>query len=392
VSSADFLTQAPRYSKQEIDRRLAYELYSNALGTVYSHAIFGTLLVLLFYAKVSTPFLLLWGGILLVNVAVRMRFIVHWLKASEEERQKPWMTRMALVTSLINGVLWASTVFFLDFDALPFESLAASLMVFGLAAGAAVYAAYFIPAFYLSVVPYLGSYIVYHLLQVTYESGLIAAILSVFALMLYQQAVQLSQAHRNNIVQKLENQWLIDQLQSTNQTLEEASYTDFLTGTNNRRYFDDSLNRLWQEHMASSQSLCLIMGDIDRFKQFNDQYGHQAGDEVLKQVVKFIESHIRPTDILSRYGGEEFVVVLPHTDAHHGQELAERLRSSIEAADFRVGGTSHAITMSFGVVEGQPAKESGYEAMLDQADKLLYQSKTAGRNRVTVWHTQYGAA
>lgn len=384
MSSADVLTQAPAYSKQEIDRRLAYELYSNAMGTVYSHGVFGTLLVMLFYSKVSTLFLILWGLILFVNVAVRMRFIIFWLKASEEERQKPWMTRMALITSLINGILWASTVFFLDFEVLPFESLAASLMVFGLASGAAVYAAYFIPAFYLSVVPYLGSYIIYHLFQMTYESGLIAGILSVFALMLYQQAVQLSKAHRNNIVKKLENQWLIEKLKSTNQTLEIASYTDFLTGTYNRRYFDDSLKQVWQEHLKLNQPFCLIMGDIDGFKLFNDLYGHHCGDEVLKQVAQFIKSHIRPTDILSRYGGEEFVVVLPQVDASHGQDLAERLRSSIEATVFSVDGVNHTIKMSFGVIDAIPEEETGYEAMLAQADKLLYQSKTEGRNRVTV--------
>lgn len=366
-------------------RRLAYELYSNALGTVYSHAVFGTLFVALFYAKVELWPLLLWAGLLGMNVAVRLRFILGWLRASDIQRQRPYMRRMALVTSLVNGVLWASTVFFLDFAALPFESLAASLMVFGLAAGAAVHAAYFLPAFYLSVVPYLGSYIFFHLFNMTFESLVIATILAVFGLMLYQQALQLNRTHKRNVLQKMENEWLIEKLKSANHLLEKASYTDFLTGSYNRRFFDLSLRQIWREQATRQSPLCLIMADIDHFKQLNDQFGHPLGDKVLKTVAELIDKVIRPTDMLFRYGGEEFVVVLPQTSLEEGVEVAERLRRTLAEHDFKDVDGVHRITLSFGVSAVVPdaAQDDSYLTLLKQADEQLYKSKQAGRNRVS---------
>ncbi|WP_051678616.1 GGDEF domain-containing protein [Thiomicrospira pelophila] len=378
------LINKPTVSEKEVERLLAYDLYSKALGTVYTHAIFGLIFVFLFYSKVPSLGLIVWGGILAINISVRFVFIRYWLGADETTRQKSWMKQMSLVTSLVNGVLWGMTVFFLDFEALPFESLAVSIMVFGLAAGSAVYAAYFLPAFYLSSVPYLGSYMLYHFEKLTYESMLMVVILAVFALMLYEQARQLNFTHRKNIMQRLENDQLIESLKESNLGFKKASNTDFLTGIHNRRHFDEMIKRVWKTHLIDEKPVSIIMCDIDDFKDFNDQYGHQSGDKVLVDITQLIIQNVGYSDALHRYGGEEFILILPETGLTEATELAEHLRQKIEAMSFDVGQSEQKITMSFGVSARTPFNMNDYVELIAEADAMLYKSKENGRNRVSV--------
>ncbi len=367
-----------------VDRILAKELYAKALGTVYSHLIFGTIFLFLFYSKVELSWLIIWGGVLFSNAIIRFLFIRHWLKMPENQRDQPWMSRMAFMTSLVNGLLWASTVFFLDFYHLPFESVATSIMVFGLAAAAAVYSAYFLPAFYLAVTPYIGSYILYHTTQLTYESALMAVVFGVFGLMLYSQATQLNTTHRKNIAQRIENDHLIEALKESSLEYKKESNTDFLTGVHNRRYFDRMIKMLWKRHLIDEKPLCIVMCDIDNFKTFNDSYGHAAGDEILRQVTKLILDNIRYSDSLCCYGGEEFVLVLPETALDEGCEKIERLRQKIEQHSFVIGDQKHQITLSFGVSSRVPFNMEDYQELVALADQLMYQSKQTGRNNVTV--------
>lgn len=384
AQSKQALINKPTASEKEVERLLAYDLYSKALGTVYTHAIFGLIFVFLFYSKVPSPWLIVWGGILMLNILLRFVFIRHWLNADELTRQRPWMKQMSLVTSLVNGVLWGVTVFFLDFQALPFESLAVSIMVFGLAAGSAVYAAYFLPAFYLSSVPYLGSYMLYHFEKLTYESMLMVLILAVFALMLYEQARQLNFTHRKNILQRLENDQLIESLQESNLGFKKASNTDFLTGIHNRRHFDEMIKRVWKTHLINEKPVSIIMCDIDNFKDFNDQFGHQSGDKVLVEVTQLIIQNVGYSDALHRYGGEEFILILPETNLTKAAELAEKLRQKVAAISFDVGQVEQSITMSFGVSSRVPFNMTDYIELIAEADAMLYKSKQAGRNRVSV--------
>ena len=378
------LVNKPEIIESDVERLLAYDLYSKALGTVYSHAIFGTIFVFLFFSKVSSPWLLVWGVVLAVNLTVRFLFIRHWLASDESERAKPWMGRMSLVTSLVNGVIWASTVFFLDFEILPFESLAASIMVFGLAAGAAVYSAYFLPAFYFAVVPYIGSYMLYHLAQLTYESLLMVAILAVFALMLYEQARQLNRTHRNNIIQRIENDQLIEALTEANLGLKQTSNTDFLTGVRNRRHFDDMIRKVWRRHLINERPVSIVMCDIDDFKGFNDKYGHPEGDKVLVAISQLILDNVRYSDALHRYGGEEFILILPDTELEAAHNVAEGLRKKIEEMVFQIGDSEERLTMSFGVATRVPYNMTDFDELVGAADRLLYKSKQDGRNRVSV--------
>jgi diguanylate cyclase (GGDEF)-like protein/PAS domain S-box-containing protein len=171
-----------------------------------------------------------------------------------------------------------------------------------------------------------------------------------------------------------------NQLKALNQKLQSLAVTDGLTGLHNHRAFQDYLEEQFQTAMRNKQPLALILMDVDHFKQYNDTYGHQAGDEVLRQVAQILSAHVREGDFVARYGGEEFVIVLPRTDLESAVAVAERLRRAVESAEWHL----RPVTGSFGVACIRPDMETRQE-LIEAADQALYQAKKNGRNRVEVW-------
>jgi len=169
---------------------------------------------------------------------------------------------------------------------------------------------------------------------------------------------------------------------SVRQTIELA-VTDGLTGLSNRRYLDNHLKVLFDRAAARSRPLSVCITDIDRFKSVNDTYGHDAGDEVLKEFAARVRSTVRGADLACRYGGEEFVVVMPDTDAAAAAAIAERLRGIIESQPFalKAAGLMLNITASLGIACSTYGAETP-EQLLKQADRALYEAKNGGRNRV----------
>lgn len=169
---------------------------------------------------------------------------------------------------------------------------------------------------------------------------------------------------------------------SVRQTIELA-VTDGLTGLHNRRYLDTQLRTLFARAKVRGRPLTICITDIDRFKLVNDQFGHDAGDEVLKEFSGRIRSTVRGADLACRYGGEEFVVVMPDTPAEVAANVAERLRLMIEARPFqlRSGETPLMLTASMGIATLGPGIDTP-EQLLKQADRALYEAKNSGRNRV----------
>ena len=170
-------------------------------------------------------------------------------------------------------------------------------------------------------------------------------------------------------------------LLEANEKLEKLATHDALTGIKNRRAFEEKLDEEWSRARRYGTPLSVVMLDVDKFKLYNDSFGHPAGDEVLRRVARVLMSGVRGTDFLARYGGEEFVLILPNTDADGAMILARRLRQKIESAPW----IERQVTASLGVSTLQIEHKAAAD-LLSAADGALYHSKENGRNRVT--HTR----
>ncbi len=158
--------------------------------------------------------------------------------------------------------------------------------------------------------------------------------------------------------------------------------TDGLTGLNNRRHFMSLLEQELRKSKRYKRTLSILLTDIDHFKQFNDSYGHQLGDDVLRQVSQSSIQSLRESDINGRYGGEEFIFILPETDLQQAAIVAEKLRKNIEQLEIPWKKSMLSVSVSIGVSQFQPDKEDTMEQLIGRADRALYHAKDSGRNQV----------
>jgi len=174
---------------------------------------------------------------------------------------------------------------------------------------------------------------------------------------------------------------LIRKLANARATLNQMAMTDQLTGLSNRHALFERLNEEYERQKREVQPLSVAMIDVDHFKSVNDTYGHAMGDSVLQHIARHIQSGVRTYDVVARFGGEEFLVLLPKCDLHNTQQMAERIRRSIEDQVYAGSGEGRrVITVSIGVASLRP--EENPETLIHRADTALYRAKAEGRNRV----------
>ncbi|MBX9590498.1 MAG: GGDEF domain-containing protein [Hyphomonadaceae bacterium] len=166
---------------------------------------------------------------------------------------------------------------------------------------------------------------------------------------------------------------------------QELGLRDPLTELSNRRCFDINLAREIDEAHIHNTTMCLVMGDIDRFKTINDTFGHQVGDEILKMFAKLLASNVKGRDTVARFGGEEFAIILPETRLTDAEHLTETIRSQLESKELALNTSGEPIgqiTASFGVAELGAHDDA--DTLVQRADARLYEAKCAGRNRVVI--------
>ncbi|MFL1525067.1 diguanylate cyclase [Pseudomonas sp. O230] len=167
--------------------------------------------------------------------------------------------------------------------------------------------------------------------------------------------------------------------------LRSMALIDGLTGVANRRKFNEDILADWRLCFREQKPLSLILVDVDYFKRYNDQYGHQAGDGCLKSIAQALSETVRrPYDLVARYGGEEFACVLPNTVLSGAVDIAEKMQKRVRALgiEHSTSDVDHVMTISLGVATLTPTGELGFETLIEAADKQLYKAKNAGRARV----------
>ena len=170
-----------------------------------------------------------------------------------------------------------------------------------------------------------------------------------------------------------------------NYKLKILSNIDKLTGTYTRKYFEDEFNRIFNKAKGNESSFALLMMDIDRFKNINDTYGHVKGDEVLSKIGSCLMDSVRSTDLVSRYGGEEFTVILKNTTGDEARKIGEKIRYNIKG--IKIPRVEESITISIGI-SMFPEHSQFKEELIEKADQALYRAKEKGRDTVVVWDTK----
>lgn len=169
--------------------------------------------------------------------------------------------------------------------------------------------------------------------------------------------------------------------------MRELTLTDVLTGVANRRSFNEAMDNEWRRCARSEQPLAVIMIDIDHFKNYNDAYGHQQGDQCLQQVASAMKRCAgRPPDLLARYGGEEFIILLPAVGGDGAEVVANRILEEVRGLNLphSASSVSDQVTVSMGVAAVHPSDDNDPEALIRTADALLYRAKETGRNRYCI--------
>jgi diguanylate cyclase (GGDEF)-like protein len=177
------------------------------------------------------------------------------------------------------------------------------------------------------------------------------------------------------------------QLEGAKEELLKLSRTDRLTGLNNRGYWEECLRNEFRRVQRTGEDCTLVIFDIDHFKRINDGFGHLAGDEAIRVVSNILRSRSREVDITGRYGGEEFVAILPHTDIAGAQVFCERLREAVQANSFVHDGNEIRFTISLGVCQYDQTIPSP-EVWLANSDHALYYAKEHGRNQVAIYQPE----
>ena len=178
---------------------------------------------------------------------------------------------------------------------------------------------------------------------------------------------------------------LHETLKEKNRQLKEMASRDGLTGLYNHRYFQETISKDFQRAVRYHESLSCVMFDIDHFKKFNDNYGHQAGDMVLRTLGSLIDNLVRGSDLPARYGGEEFVLLMYHTAPKEALMVAERLRKAVEQHKFQADDLVLTVNISVGVASFPHPEIADAKTLIECADKALYRAKEEGRNRVIVF-------
>ncbi len=221
---------------------------------------------------------------------------------------------------------------------------------------------------------------------VAVATGFILLISLATAALEKQRFRSLHETHRQ--LEESQRQLLLTErkLRDANEQLSELSIRDALTGLYNRRHFDAVLDTEWRRSRRASSSIALLMVDVDCFKMLNDTYGHQRGDDCLRDIARVIEAQPRRShDIAARYGGEEFAVLLPGAELPGALKVAESIRQAVRELNLEnTGSFAGKITVSIGVCCRSPLMAESFEFLMREADKALYRAKELGRDRVEI--------
>lgn len=348
-------------------------LHEHAARDFTVNIINATFLCLALAPVVGDHFLAIWFSLLFFINLFRLLVSYRDKRQPDNDEALERSLQIYSVGAIVSALVWGSSVVFLFPHESPVHQIFHVLILGAVLTGIIPILAAIKRLFWISLFAILGPLAIslaFHPSDLMHL--IICAVMVVYGITLYTSASFLSDT--------------FESLFKSHFQLNALATEDGLTGIPNRRKLDESLKKDWNTAVRNQEFISLLLLDIDYFKQYNDHYGHQAGDECLKSVANILKSMVeRATDTVARYGGEEFAVVLPNTPSDGAKVVAERIRKAIEnaAITHEYSIVSKKLTVSIGVASFIPQPGQAIESILNVADKALYRSKDNGRNRVS---------
>ena len=379
---------------------------SFSYGLLYGAIVALLIYNLLLYIIISQPRYLYYVTFLLMFLFMNMSYTGHgymWFW-SESVFLQQWINPISITLFATSGIFFAfaflnirklfpglfdqTIVFSMLFWGLQMIFLMADMQTAGVATSIAFVMFFSVFILYSAIISLKKGHreAVYYLVaSMATLVGVSVTALAVYALIPYTTLTYRAAEIAISIDALLLSIALAEQIRRANRERTRAlqlARIDLLTGLNNRRSFTEISTPLWHTAKRHKQALCLILLDIDNFKTINDSHGHAAGDHVLKEVARILDNTIRSGDVLARWGGEEFAILLPQTTIHQATRLAERIRSRISTQEIMHDSSLLKTTVSIGVsARGENTKD--IEQLFKQADNELYTAKQSGKNRVS---------
>ncbi|WP_447767329.1 diguanylate cyclase [Pseudomonas kilonensis] len=349
------------------------QLFRQSVSAVFGSYLAAIMLSWLCWDRFEHGAIFWWMAILTASTLLRIAMFVAYFRSDESQRTPQHWERKYWVTLVLSASIWGGGAFVL----MPADDLLSQALVMLFTVGMSVSAVSCYSAYRDMTLVSIGVVLLPCTIWLLFQPspiqvGMALSIL-VFAAFAARATHKMSQA--------LEIAFrLTREMEQANSISTRAAQTDELTGLKSRRAFFEHAQQLYNECKAKRQGLCAVMLDMDHFKHINDTYGHQVGDQVLRQMGAVISSSFRATDIHGRLGGEEFAILLPDTSIGVATQIAELLVDTIAGLMIE---PVHCISASLGVASTEACNKDLHSLMND-ADKALYRAKALGRNRVAV--------
>lgn len=350
-----------------------HQLFRQSVSAVFGSYLAAIMLCWLCWDRFEYSVVLWWLAILTGSTLLRISMFVVYFRSDESERTPQRWERKYWSTLVLSASIWGGGAFVV----MPADDLLSQALVMLFAVGMSVSAVSCYSAYLYMTLVSIGLVLLPCTAWLLFQSSMIqvgmALSVLVFASFVARATRKMSEA--------LETAFrLTREMEQANSISTRAAQTDELTGLKSRRAFFEHAQQLYNECETNRLGLCVVMLDMDHFKHINDTYGHQVGDQVLRQMGEVISSSFRATDIHGRLGGEEFAVLLPDTSIEAAVEIAEQLIQTIAGLMIE---PVHCITASLGVASTD-AGDKDLHSLMNNADKALYRAKALGRNQVAV--------
>lgn len=376
-----------QYSMAEkTNHEILHHLFNQTFKLAITHAL-ASLIIIFWWVNIANATELVLCFVALGFVSCLQLFLsAVYKKHSDQKNQHLWLHVWALCSALMGSLYGISFVYFTPFEQAEY-TVSVGLFIFGLSSITVMINS----ASRYGVLSFLAPLMLipsYFLLTLGGNAGLLTLVsIGFYALLVIILLNTLSQAFKKTTLLSYQHQQEIEKRRLIEQQLQDINRRDGLTGLFNRRYFTEMLETEIGRSHRNHQPLCVLMIDIDCFKEYNLEYGHIAGDSCLVAVAEMVQAQTnRKGDMMARYGGEEFAIILPNIDANGALAFANKLQKNIQSKGIPHSTskltTLKCVTISVGVSTLRPFSKVSTSELITNADAALYEAKRQGRNRV----------